>query len=171
MQNLTVNFSERLVPLRHRDSARKLDALFAISLFLLSAAHRAQAAEPVKIPMTPDRWKTTAGTVNFVEYMGKPSIELNAGNFAQHIKSGAAVLNGMNFRNGIIEYDVASTTDMGAGFVFRRADQDNYEMFYLRPRPKCEEAPDCVQYAPQTHGVLLWDVFPQYQGPAPLHPG
>ena len=77
----------------------------------------------------------------------------------------------LNFRNGTIEYDVASTTDMGAGFVFRRADQDNYEMFYLRPRPKCEEAPDCVQYAPQTHGVLLWDVFPQYQGPAPLHPG
>ena len=57
---------------------------------------------------------------------------------------------------------------MGAGFVFRRADKDNYEMFYLRPRPKCEEAPDCVQYAPQTHGVLLWDMFPQYQGPAPL---
>jgi hypothetical protein len=26
-----------------------------------------------------------------------------------------------------------------------------------------------VQYAPTTHGVLLWDVFPQFQGPAPLH--
>jgi hypothetical protein len=171
MQNLTVDFSERLVPLRHRNSVRKLDALFAISFFLLNAAYRAQAAEPVKIPMTADRWNTTAGTVNFVEYMGKPSIELKAGNFAQHLKSGSVLLNGLNFRNGTIEYDVASTTDMGAGFVFRRADQDNYEMFYLRPRPKCEEAPDCVQYAPQTHGVLLWDVFPQYQGPAPLHPG
>ena len=88
MQNLTADFSERLVPLRHRDSARKLDALFAISLFLLSAAHRAQAAEPVKIPMTPDRWTTTAGTVNFIEHMGKPSIELKAGNYAEHINSG-----------------------------------------------------------------------------------
>jgi len=125
----------------------------------------------MKIPMTADRWKTTAGTVNFVDYMGKPSVELKPGNFAQHIKSGAVTLDGLNFRNGTIEYDVASTADMGAGFIFRKADEDNYEMFYLRPRPKCEEAPDCVQYAPQTHGVLLWDVFPQYQGPAPLHPG
>ena len=52
MQNLTVDFSELLVSHRHRNSARKLGALFAIGLFLLSAAHRAQAAEPVKIPMT-----------------------------------------------------------------------------------------------------------------------
>lgn len=121
--------------------------------------------------MTAGRWTTTAGTVNFVDYMGKPSMELKAGNYAQHIQSGAATLNELNFRNGTIEYDVAATSDMGAGFIFRRADKDNYEMFYLRPRPKCEEAPDCVQYAPQTHGVLLWDMFPQYQGPAPLRQG
>ena len=75
------------------------------------------------------------------------------------------------FHDGTIEYDVAATTDMGAGFIFRGADKDNFEEFYLRPRPKCEDAPDCVQYAPQTHGILLWDVFPQYQGPAPLHQG
>jgi hypothetical protein len=171
MHNLTVDSFERFAPFLRRYSTRKLAALFALNLFLAGTAPRVQASEAVKVSMTPDRWSTAAGIVNFVDYMGKPSIELKAGNFAQHVKSGAVVLNGLNFRSGTIEYDVASTTDMGAGFVFRRADQDNYEMFYLRPRPKCEEAPDCVQYAPQTHGVLLWDVFPQYQGPAPLHPG
>jgi hypothetical protein len=57
---------------------------------------------------------------------------------------------------------------MGAGIGFRRKDDDTYEDFYLRPRPNCAAAVDCMQYAPQTHGVLLWDVFPQYQGPAPL---
>ena len=171
MHNLTVDSFERFAPFLRRYSTRKLAALFVLNLFLAGTAPRVQASEAVKVSMTPDRWSTAAGIVNFVDYMGKPSIELKAGNFAQHVKSGAVVLNGLNFRSGTIEYDVASTTDMGAGFVFRRADQDNYEMFYLRPRPKCEEAPDCVQYAPQTHGVLLWDVFPQYQGPAPLHPG
>ncbi len=60
---------------------------------------------------------------------------------------------------------------MGASFVFRAANEDTFEMFYLRPRPNCQEAPDCIQYAPQTHGVLLWDLFPQYQGPAPLRTG
>ena len=34
MQNLTVDFSELLVSHRHRNSARKLGALFAIGLFL-----------------------------------------------------------------------------------------------------------------------------------------
>jgi len=44
-------------------------------------------------------------------------------------------------------------------------------MFYFRPNGKCSEAPDCLQYAPQTHNVLLWDVFPQYQVPAPVRDG
>jgi hypothetical protein len=151
--------------------ALKHAASFAIALFLPIGSQWAGAEGPLKIPMSADRWTTTAGTVNFVEYMGKSSIELKAGNYKQHIPSGAASLKDLTFRDGTIEYDVAATTDMGAGFIFRSADKDNFEMFYLRPRPKCEDAPDCVQYAPQTHGVLLWDVFPQYQGPAPLRQG
>jgi hypothetical protein len=149
--------------------ARKSAALLA--LFLPIGSQLARAEGPLKIPMSADRWTTTAGTVNFVDYMGKPSIELKAGNYKEHIPSGAATLKDLTFHDGTIEYDVAATSDMGAGFVFRSADKDNFEMFYLRPRPKCEDAPDCVQYAPQTHGVLLWDVFPQYQGPAPLRQG
>jgi hypothetical protein len=171
MQNVVVPLSASGIRQRHRNPVSQLAALIVLGQSLLGAAQLARAAEAVKIPMSADRWTTTAGTVNFIEYMGKSSIELKAGNYAQHIKSGAAVLNGLTFRSGTIEYDVATISDMGAGFVFRRADNDNYEMFYLRPRPKCEEAPDCVQYAPQTHGVLLWDMFPQYQGPAPLRQG
>ena len=171
MQNSVVNSVACVVPIRPANSGWKARSLLAFGLFLLSVSHLALASEPVEIPMTADRWMTTGGTVNFIEYMGKHSIELKAGNYAQHIQSGAAVLNGLTFHKGTIEYDVAATSDMGAGFIFRRADKDNYEMFYLRPRPKCEEASDCVQYAPQTHGVLLWDMFPQYQGPAPLRQG
>jgi hypothetical protein len=171
MQSSMVDSSESLVYVRRGNSRWKYGTLLAIVLFLVNGSRLARAAEPVKIPMTADRWTTMAGTVNFVEYMGKPSIELKSGNYAQHIQSGAAVLKGLTFHSGTIEYDVAATSDMGAGFVFRRADKDNFEMFYLRPRPKCDQAPDCVQYAPQTHGVLLWDMFPQYQGPAPLRQG
>jgi hypothetical protein len=170
MQNISDLFEYR-VRQRRRNSVSKLPVLFAVGLFLLAATRLARAVEPVKISMTADHWTTTAGTVNFIEYLGKSSIELKAGNYAQHVQSGATVLNGFTFRSGTIEYDVAATGDMGAGFIFRRADKDSYEMFYLRPRPKCEDAPDCVQYAPQTHGVLLWDLYPQYQGPAPLHIG
>ncbi|MGA2538540.1 MAG: family 16 glycoside hydrolase [Terracidiphilus sp.] len=171
MQNPTVNPYEHFSDLRCKGSTPKFALRLSLGLFMLMASCLAQAAEQVKIPMTADRWTTTAGTVNFVEFKGKPSIELKAGNYAQHVPSGAVALNDLTFRNGTIEYDVAATSDMGASFVFRRADKDNYEMFYLRPRPNCDAAPDCVQYAPQTHGVLLWDLFPQYQGPAPLRMG
>src|SRR6266568_53082 len=168
MQNSIVHPSKDGIRLHRGSMASKFAVFPGLSLFMLIASSPARAAEQVKIPMTADRWTTMAGTVNFIEFKGKPSIELKAGNYAQHIQTGAVALNNLTFRNGTIEYDVAATSDMGAGFVFRRADKDNYEMFYLRPRPKCEEAPDCVQYAPETHGVLLWDMFPQYQGPAPL---
>jgi hypothetical protein len=171
MQNSIVDPSECLLHPLRRISVLNFAAVAVFCLSISSAFCGAQAAEQAKIPMTADRWTTTAGTVNFIEFKGKSSIELKQGNYAQHIQSGAALLNGLTFRSGTIEYDVAATTDMGAGFAFRLADKDNYELFYLRPRPKCEEAPDCVQYAPQTHGVLLWDMFPQYQAPAPLRMG
>ncbi|MFC5863170.1 hypothetical protein ACFPT7_12765 [Acidicapsa dinghuensis] len=136
-------------------TAVRLAAVVSAGLSLLVLSLSAKAAEPEKVPMTADRWTTAAGTVNFIEYMGKPSIELQPGNYAQHVRTGAAVAKDLNFRNGTIEYDVAATSSMGAGLIFRRADENNYEMFYLRPKAKCSEAPDCIQYAPQTHGVLL----------------
>jgi hypothetical protein len=54
-----------------------------------------------------------------------------------------------------MQNSMAATSDMGAGFIFRRADKDNCQMFYLRPHPKCDQAPDCVQHAPQTHEALV----------------
>ena len=42
------------------------------------------------------------------------------------------------------------------------------EEFYIRPGPDCAASQDCIQYAPQTHGVMMWDSFPDYQAPAPI---
>jgi hypothetical protein len=120
----------------------------------------AMAQKSIKIPLTADRWQTT-GNVEFLTTDASPlgSIKVNKGD---------AVLKDLTFGNGTIEFDVIANGPMGAGIGFRRRDDDTYEDFYLRPRPNCAAAVDCVQYAPQTHGVLLWDMFPQYQGPAPL---
>jgi hypothetical protein len=151
--------------------------VFVAGLFGLTAVTGAaqgmgaSMSAPITVPMTADRWTITAGKAEFHEVDGKAAIDLKEGNYAQHVRSGVVVLKDLNFRNGTIEYDVLANTSMGAGFSFRRQDDNNYEMFYLRPSAKCDTAPDCVQYAPETHGVLLWDVFPQYQGPAPLKDG
>jgi hypothetical protein len=151
--------------------SKQIRAVCAAAFCFAIALTFARGAEPEKIPMTPDRWTTLGGNLDFVEHMGQPSIELKAGDYKKGIPSGMASLKDFQFSNGTIEYDVSAESGMGAEFMFRAADKDNLEMFYLRPRPNCQASPDCVQYAPQTHGVLLWDVFPQYQAPAPLQNG
>jgi len=133
---------------------------------LLLGAGGALRAEPKKIAMKAANWKTT-GAVEFVQHNGVEAIELKAGNRDMKMKGGEALPAGIMFKNGTIEFDIEPQGGMGAGIVFRQ-EQNNSGYFYLRPRPNCGEAPDCIQYAPQTRGVLLWDMFPQYQAPAPL---
>lgn len=116
----------------------------ATTLFLLSAPLALLAAEPVKIAMTPDKW-TTDGEVAFESHNGFDAIVLKPGSAQMKLKTGSAVLNGLVFHNGTIEYDVDPIGSMGAAIGFRRRDQDTYEEFYLRPRPKCEEAWDCLR--------------------------
>lgn len=138
----------------------------AFSIALLPA----WAATPIKVAMTADRWKTEGGAV-FTRKDDKDILELTPGNRAMKIPQGRAILKDVIFRDGTIEYDVNLGTGMGAGLGFRWRDAQNNEYFYLRPRPKCSEAVDCIQYAPNVRGVLLWDMLPQYQSPAPIREG
>lgn len=128
------------------------------------------AAPPIKVAMAADSWKTEGGAV-FTRKDDKDILELTPGNRAMKTPQGRAILKDVIFRDGTIEYDVNLGTGMGAGLGFRWRDAQNNEYFYLRPRPKCSEAVDCIQYAPNVRGVLLWDMLPQYQSPAPIREG
>jgi hypothetical protein len=70
--------------------------------------------------------------------------------------------------DGTIEFDVNTIGRGAPGIAFRQQDDDNFELLYLRPDPNCPAVRACIQYAPLTHGVLLWDLFPQYENRAPL---
>jgi hypothetical protein len=141
----------------------RMASVAAIAGCMLTSSEVAFAQEAIKIPMTADRWEAKDN----VEFVQEDAYPLGV----MKVNKGVAVLKDLGFKDGTIEFDVVPNGPMGAGIGFRRRDSDTYEDFYLRPRPNCEAAPDCIQYAPQTHGVLLWDVFPQYQGPAPLKDG
>ena len=84
------------------------------------------------------------------------------------LNSGKAVLKDITFTNGTIEFDVNTIGRGAPGIAFRQQDEGNFELLCLRPDPSCPAFRACMQYAPQTHGVLLWDLFPQYQTRAPL---
>jgi hypothetical protein len=139
-------------------------AIFGVSLFCLlpwSASTGAQpTAIPIPIQMTADRWQTKENA-EFLKQLG-------FFHGLMRLNSGDATLKGVTFSDGTIEFDVNTIGRGAPGIAFRQQDQDNFELLYLRPDPNCPAFRACVQYAPQTHGVLLWDLFPQYQMRAPL---
>jgi hypothetical protein len=132
----------------------------ALCVCLLSALPIAQGAEPIAIAMTADHWQTKENA-EFLRQLGfyHGLMRLNSGN---------AVLKDITFSNGTIEFDVNTIGRGAPGIAFRQQDERNFELLYLRPDPACPAFRACIQYAPQTHGVLLWDLFPQYQARAPL---
>jgi len=147
---------------------RRKIAAIAFGLLLLAGSGRAQtdrasrasADGPIAVPMTADRWQAKENA-EFLRQLGfyRGLMRLN---------SGSALLKGVTFGDGTIEFDVNTIGRGMPGIAFRLQDDDNFELLYLRPDPACPAFRACMQYAPQTHGVLLWDLFPQYQTRAPL---
>jgi hypothetical protein len=133
--------------------------LLLVCLSTLASAHA--FAQGRGVPMTEDQWETVFGKAEFREHKGTQAIV-----FAQE---GAAAPKGLTLRNGTVEFDVDPAA-MGAGLAFRMQSMDTLEMLYFRPQADCASRPDCVQYAPFSRQVLLWDLYPQYQAAAPLRP-
>lgn len=138
------------------------DALsrMAIGVCFLSALPIAQGAAPITISMTADHWQTKENA----EFLR----ELGFFHGLMRLNNGNAVLKGITFSDGTIEFDVNTIGRGMPGIAFRQQDEGNFELLYLRPDPNCPAFRACIQYAPQTHGVLLWDFFPQYENRAPL---
>ena len=132
----------------------------ALCVCFLSALPIAQAADPITIPMTADHWQTKENA----EFLR----ELGFYHGLMRLNSGSATLKDITFSNGTIEFDINTIGRGAPGIAFRQHDEDNFELLYLRPDPACPAFQACMQYAPQTHGVLLWDLFPRYQTRAPL---
>ncbi|MFL6450027.1 MAG: hypothetical protein ACJ746_20455 [Bryobacteraceae bacterium] len=139
-----------------------IDALSRMVLCacFLSAIPIARGAEPITIAMTADHWQAKENA----EFLR----ELGFFHGLMRLNSGKAVLKGVTFSDGTIEFDVNTIGRGMPGIAFRRQDEGNLELLYLRPDPNCPAFRACIQYAPQTHGVLLWDFFPQYENRAPL---
>jgi hypothetical protein len=137
---------------------RSAFSFFAASCFW--AATPVASAQAIKIAMAAEHWQTETGV--FEKIQGMDALALHDG--------GLAIAKGVTLRDGTIEFD-AQPLVMGAGLAFRQRDNDTFESFYIRPTGKCSQAANCLQYSPQTHGVLLWDLYPEYQSAAPIRDG
>ncbi len=110
--------------------------------------------------MTADYWEPS-GEALFAQQKGIPGGVLE-------LKTGSAVLTGLSFSNGTIEFDTKLVGKGIVGIRFRRQDKANADVLYLRPQPDCPRSNDCMQYMPQSHGSFEWDLFPEYQTAAPI---
>jgi len=118
------------------------------------------------VPMSPESFEFTSGTVEFVTFKDRPSIKLAA-------NSGQVAIKGLNFKDGTIEFDVESILPGFAQSVyFHKKDEKEQEIVYLRVANAGDTlANEAVQYCPYFDGVNMWDMYPNYQAPAPIKKG
>ena len=131
---------------------------FVLALVFCANNSCAQPGE-IEVSMASDQWTSAKNEVEFASYKGVPAMKLLSGDELM-------ILNEVDFSNGTIEFDV-EMTNSGFSMYFRRDNPKEAERVYLRTfRLGNPEAPDVIQYAPVTNGVLLWDLLGHYQGPA-----
>lgn len=126
-------------------------ALCALALFFQCTA-RSQTQQTLAVPADSPRWELQ-GQARAGEYQGRKCLSLDGG---------AAILNGFEMRDGVIDVDVATPASRGFfGIQFRIAnDGADSEWVYLRQHKS--GAPDALQYTPVLNTGLNWQI---YNGP------
>lgn len=90
--------------------------------------------------------------------------DLNRAEIVDHLERkalmGTAFLHDAEFRDGVIEVEIATTerTRSYPGVLFRAADPANYERFYIRPH-RSPFYDDALQYGPTFNGVDSWQLY------------
>lgn len=118
------------------------------------------ATATVSYPMVATGWVAEEGTT-FATSEAFPAGVMT-------LPKGIAQASAAQFSEGTIEFDMKPLEYSDTGVIFRRSDADTGEFLYLRANPDCPAANDCIQYAPITHGLMQWDIYPDHQGSAPL---
>ncbi|MDR7129889.1 hypothetical protein J2X69_002235 [Algoriphagus sp. 4150] len=110
------------------------------------------------IPLNSESWNFTPNSVEFKTKNGVEKMLISP-------SSGKVVAKNIEFSNGTIEFDSFATKALS--FFFRMENKDENEYFYLRTaRAGDSTAMDAIQYAPYIDGVLMWNIYPQFQSNA-----
>jgi sugar lactone lactonase YvrE len=114
---------------------------------ILLAPVPAFAEQEVTVDFDSERWNMVDAEV--VEHLGQKSL------------LGTALLEDVQFGNGVIEFDIAADDLIRSypGIIFRRQSDDNYERFYIRPHRSTGLYDDALQYVPVFNGVAGWQLY------------
>lgn len=119
---------------------------------LLLLALPATAGAQDRVDFAGYTWSVRGEPVTVENYMGQEAVRL---------RSAALVLPDLDFENGTIEFDVATTGHRSfVAVAFRIEGPGDYEHLYLRPHNSGRF--DAVQYAPVDNGLSAWQLYPEY---------
>ncbi|HKT29362.1 family 16 glycoside hydrolase [Dyella sp.] len=141
---------------------RSLVALSLLSSALACASPHTHA--PVNVPLVASTWQAS-GNATFITREAFPNGILQV---TSESERGFVVSKDIQFKDGTIEFDIKPVGEEFPGIRFHQRDDGNADMLYIRVSPDCPASQDCLQYAPIVNGRILWDVYPQYQAPAPF---
>jgi hypothetical protein len=123
-----------------------------LSLFLASSVALAQDSQTT-LEFSGRTWTVIGQDVKVEDYLGQEAVRF---------RNGAILLPDVDFENGTVEFDIATTGQRSfVGLAFR-ADlaRNSFEDFYLRPHQTGRF--DAMQYTPVFHGISAWQLYPEY---------
>ncbi|MEZ5679927.1 MAG: hypothetical protein R3E14_01375 [Erythrobacter sp.] len=82
------------------------------------------------------------------------------------VSRGSARLQGADFSEGVIEFDIAFDDSFGFGGIQWHITDNSAEYFYIRQHKSGQ--PDAGQYTPVRNGLTSWQIFTDRNGIAPL---
>lgn len=133
-------------------------------LALSATSTFASTPTALQIPLVTDAWQAS-GNATFITREAFPNGILQV---TSESEGGFVALKNGHFDNGTIEFDIKPVGEEMPGIRFRQQEGDTADMLYIRVSPDCPASQDCLQYVPIIKGRVLWDVYPQYQAPAPF---
>jgi hypothetical protein len=120
--------------------------LLSIVLFIYNIGY---TQDIIYAEMTKDNWEIDAVEYRFSEYLGEKAL---------YLQNGKARWVDTQFKNGIIEYDIAFEKARNfAGVHFHIVGDNNYEEYYLRPHQSGNS--DAMQYTPVINGNASWQLY------------
>src|SRR5580698_9917398 len=136
--------------------------LFLIGLVFFNSVARSQV-----VPLRAENWIFKPGRVEFVQ-----TGQGGAGSVGAAMKivdgSGLVILKGIDFSDGVIEFDLLPEERQFSSMYFRWKDSLESETFYFRTDRVGQ--PQAIQYAPVMGGVNCWNLFDNYETAAEWQP-
>lgn len=144
---------------------KKRSVYLALSLSLAAATPSfASPSSPLQVSLVASAWNAD-GNATFLAKEAFPNGILQV---TSESERGSVALKAGHFGSGTIEFDIKPIGEEFPGIRFHQKDGDTADMLYFRVSPDCPASQDCLQYVPIVKGRVLWDMYPQYQAPAPF---